>query len=82
MATKHKVTHSFGHMVFARSRDKLKPSYIQYHRAYGQETLQGGDLPKGVPVHKVARLLNHVVLRNRVTNQSHYISASTMTMVN
>ena len=39
--------------VFARSRDKLKPSFLHYHNAYGHQIWQDGDLPWGAPIHKV-----------------------------
>ena len=45
----------------ARSRDKLKPSYIQYQSAYGHHTWQDGDLPWQDPSYKVTQPSGQVV---------------------
>ena len=31
----------------------LKTLYLHYHNAYGNQTLQGGDLPSGALTHKI-----------------------------
>ena len=37
----------------ARSRDKLRPLYLEYHIAYGHQTWKDGDLPSADPTHDV-----------------------------
>ena len=35
-------------------RGKLKTFYLLYHNAHGHQTSQGGDMPRGAPIHKPA----------------------------
>ena len=66
---------------FARSREKLKLLCLHYHSGYSHQTWQGGDLPGGAPKHKVVtQRSNHGVLQNHVTNESYYISTTTVSM--
>ena len=46
----------------ARSRDKRKPLHLHYHRAYGLQTWQVGDLPQEAPIKIATQTFNHVVL--------------------
>ena len=63
-----KITQPFGLVVFARSRDKLKPLYLHYYSAYDHQTWQGCDLPSGTPIFIVTWHFNYVVLQDHVTN--------------
>ena len=54
-----------------RSQDKLKPLYLQCNIKW-----QCDDLPWGASIHKVQWAYYHVVLRNHVTNDNHYISTT------
>ena len=46
----------------ARSRDKLKPWYIHYHRAYEYQAWQDGNLKWPASIHKVIGPFAHLVL--------------------
>ena len=41
-----------------------------------------GDLPWGIPKHKVIQRFDYVVSQGHVTNKSHYISTNTVPMAN
>ena len=47
---------------------QLKALYLHYHNAYGYQTWQGCDLPRGTPTHEITRLFDHIVLQDYVTN--------------
>ena len=57
-APTHNFTHTFGHAVLPRSRDKLKQLYLYYQNVYGHQIRQGGGLPWGSPTHKVIWTFN------------------------
>ena len=65
---------------FARSRDKLKTLYIQYHNAYGHQAWQGGYIQWGASFHKVKRPFDHVALQGLMTDKIRYISTTKMTV--
>ena len=52
----------------ARSRDKLKPLYLNYYSAYDHQTCQSGNLPWGGRIVIVTWPFTHVVLLDHVTN--------------
>ena len=54
--------------VFTRSRDKLKPSHLHYHKAYDHQTWQDGYLPWRSPTHKVTWPFGPVALEDHVKN--------------
>ena len=61
----------------ARSHDKLKPLYLQYHRFWRNKPWQTGDLPWGAPTYKVTWFLSHIVSWSR-DKLKHYIFTTTM----
>ena len=65
--------------VLERSFDRGK-TYLRQHDVCDHQTWQGCAVPWEDPIHKVTWPLNHMVLQNHVTNQSHYISTTMMPM--
>ena len=51
-----------------RSRDKLKPLYLHYHKAYDHQTWIVGDLTCEASIQIVTSSFNHVVLLDHTTN--------------
>ena len=49
----------------------MKAFSSYYQNAYGDQTLQGGDMLGGALTHKYTRHLNRVVLWGHVTNKIH-----------
>ena len=43
-------------------RERLKPLYLHFQRAYGHQTWQNGNMPWWTPAHKVKLLFDHTVL--------------------
>ena len=68
-----------GDVTTSRSCDKLK-THLHYHSIYAHQTWQGGNLPWWAPPHKVIWPFGHVVLYDHVTNQSHYIFTTTVSI--
>ena len=52
------------------SHDKLKPLYLHYHNAYGDQTLEDGDLPWKASIYKVAWTFSLVVLQDHVITKT------------
>ena len=63
-----------------RPHSTLKLLDLHFHSAYGQQTLQPGDLPWGASNHSVTRPLCHVVLPGHVADFKrlyvHYLMAT------
>ena len=51
------------------TRQPLKTLYRHYHNSYGYQIWQGGDLPLLTPTHKVKRLFDYLVSRDRAINK-------------
>ena len=59
--------------------DILK-TYLYCHFAYGQQILQGGDLPWEPSIHMIKWPFSNVVFWDHVTIKKHYISTTTVYM--
>ena len=57
-------------------RDKLKPFYVLFHKAYKHQTRYSGDLGQGLSLSQVPMTLDHVVTCH-ITNKRCSISSST-----
>lgn len=81
MATKHSkvVTHYEGFalissynrlipFIHGRLREKTKTLHFYYYNAYGDKTYQGGNMPRGAPIHKFVWTLSEVVMWGYVKN--------------
>ena len=64
----------------ARSRDKLKPLYVQYHSAYDHQSWYNRGLPWETLNQTALKHFDHVFLKDHVTNESHYIFTTTVSM--
>ena len=62
------------------SPHKLKTLYLYFQTAYDHQTWQYGNLPWWALAHKVTWPFDHLVLRDQVTNQNHYIFNKTVSM--
>ena len=63
-----------------KSHDHIITFYIPYHKVYGYQTWEEGDLLWEPSNHKVTQSFKHVMMWDHVINQKYYVYTSTMSM--